>query len=122
MEVIKLDRELNQAVKGDFEEWCRDLQALSAEYDQKLEQLENEIKILRARQRVLNKTALTLQEAQRVDASYIVAEKSSVTADIKSKETELVNLQDGEEWKKIYQVRRLIDDITKEIKQIEASE
>ncbi len=111
----------NQDIKSDFEQWLKELTIKSQEYDKTFEKLEKEIRLLRVRNRVLDGTSLVIEHSENVKATYIQSEKESNLQDIKSKEQELINLQENE-WKKVYQIRKLIENVKNEIHKIEASE
>jgi hypothetical protein len=113
--------DINQDLKRDFKNWLVELTKISNDHDIKVAQLEKEIKVLRVRNRILDRTAIVLEHSENTKADYLRSENESNLKIIKSKEIELENLEENE-WKKIYQIRKLISSLENEISKIEASD
>jgi len=108
----------NQEIKLNLEQWLKELIEKSDGYDQKVESLEKEIRLLRIRNHVLDNTTMVMQFSDNITEGFVSSEKEKNLQVIKEKEAELQNLQEVE-WKNIYQVRKLIDNVNREISKLQ---
>lgn len=110
--------DLNKEVKNDLQKWLAELNANVHEYEAKVDQLETEIELLKVRDRLITRTVRRIGAS---DTGYIFDMEKRSSQEISEKKRQLSLLLTHEKDNK-EQVKKLIDEIEKEINKFKASE